>query len=87
MLALSERGRRETTGEEIVELLGAGVKAADHVIESRGVRGCPSDRVGSRTGFDSNGKPSSKMTLDFPNLADFAGIESIGLYLYGIYCL
>ena len=34
MLALSERGRRETTREEIIELLGAGPKAADHVIES-----------------------------------------------------
>ena len=34
MLALSERGRRETTREEIVELLGAGPKAADHAIES-----------------------------------------------------
>src|SRR5271165_3269906 len=34
VLVLSERGRRETTREEIVELLGAGPKAADHVIES-----------------------------------------------------
>ena len=34
MLALSERGRRETTRTEIVELLGATPKAADHVIES-----------------------------------------------------
>ncbi len=34
VLALSESGRRETTREEIVELLGAGPKAADHVIES-----------------------------------------------------
>jgi predicted transcriptional regulator of viral defense system len=34
VLALSERGRRETTREEIVQLLGAGPKAADHVIES-----------------------------------------------------
>jgi len=34
VLALSERGRRETTRAEIVELLGATPKAADHVIES-----------------------------------------------------
>jgi predicted transcriptional regulator of viral defense system len=34
VLALSERGRRETTRHEIVDLLGAGPKAADHVIES-----------------------------------------------------
>ena len=34
VLVLSELGRRETTREEIVELLGAGPKAADHVIES-----------------------------------------------------
>jgi len=34
VLALSERGSRETTRKEIVELLGARVKAADHVIES-----------------------------------------------------
>ena len=34
VLDLSERGRRETTRKEIVELLGAGSKAADHVIES-----------------------------------------------------
>ena len=35
VLALASAGRRETTREEIVELLGAGVKAADHVIGSR----------------------------------------------------
>ena len=34
MLALTERRRRETTREEIVELLGGSPKAADHVIES-----------------------------------------------------
>jgi predicted transcriptional regulator of viral defense system len=34
VLALSERGRRETTRTEIVELLGGTPKAADHVIES-----------------------------------------------------
>jgi predicted transcriptional regulator of viral defense system len=34
VLALSERGSRETTRKEIIELLGARVKAADHVIES-----------------------------------------------------
>jgi predicted transcriptional regulator of viral defense system len=34
VLALSERGRRETTRAEIVELLGVTPKAADHVIES-----------------------------------------------------
>src|SRR6516162_2314380 len=36
VLALSERGRRETTREKIVELLGAGPKAADLVVESLG---------------------------------------------------
>ena len=34
VLALNERGRREATREEIIELLGGGPKAADHVIES-----------------------------------------------------
>jgi predicted transcriptional regulator of viral defense system len=34
VLALSERGQRETTRAEIVELLGATPKAADHVIAS-----------------------------------------------------
>ena len=33
MLALTERGRREATRTEIVDLLGGSVKAADHVIE------------------------------------------------------
>jgi predicted transcriptional regulator of viral defense system len=34
VLALTERGRREATRAEIVELLGGRAKAADHVIES-----------------------------------------------------
>ena len=34
VLALTERGRREATRAEIVDLLGGSVKAADHVIES-----------------------------------------------------
>lgn len=34
VLALSERGRREATRAEIVDLLGGSAKAADHVIES-----------------------------------------------------
>jgi predicted transcriptional regulator of viral defense system len=34
VLALSERGQRETTRPEIIELLGVTPKAADHVIES-----------------------------------------------------
>jgi len=34
VLALTERGQRETTREEIVELLGGIPKVADHVIES-----------------------------------------------------
>jgi predicted transcriptional regulator of viral defense system len=34
VLALSERGRREATRAEIVDLLGGSVKAADHVIEA-----------------------------------------------------
>jgi predicted transcriptional regulator of viral defense system len=34
VLALTERGRREATRGEIVELLGGSAKAADHVIES-----------------------------------------------------
>src|SRR5271155_1890962 len=34
VLALSERGQRETTRTEIVELLGGTPKAADHIIES-----------------------------------------------------
>lgn len=34
VLALTERGQRETTREEIVELLGGSPKVADHVIES-----------------------------------------------------
>jgi predicted transcriptional regulator of viral defense system len=34
VLALTERGQRETTREEIVELLGGSLKVADHVIES-----------------------------------------------------
>jgi predicted transcriptional regulator of viral defense system len=34
VLALTERGRREATRAEIVELLGGSAKAADHVIES-----------------------------------------------------
>jgi predicted transcriptional regulator of viral defense system len=34
VLALSERGQRETTRAEIIRLLGATPKAADHVIES-----------------------------------------------------
>jgi predicted transcriptional regulator of viral defense system len=34
VLALNEKGRREATREEIIELLGGGPKAADHVIES-----------------------------------------------------
>lgn len=34
VLALTERGRREATRAEIVELLGGSTKAADHVIES-----------------------------------------------------
>jgi len=34
VLALTERGRREATRGEIVDLLGGSVKAADHVIES-----------------------------------------------------
>jgi predicted transcriptional regulator of viral defense system len=34
VLALTERGQRETTRQEIVELLGGNPKVADHVIES-----------------------------------------------------
>src|SRR6202451_409598 len=34
VLALSERGRREATRGEIVDLVGGSAKAADHVIES-----------------------------------------------------
>jgi predicted transcriptional regulator of viral defense system len=34
VLALNERGRREATRAEIIELIGGGPKAADHVIES-----------------------------------------------------
>ena len=34
VLALAERGRREATRAEIVDLLGGSTKAADHVIES-----------------------------------------------------
>jgi len=34
VLALTERGRRETTRAEIIELLGGSPKAADHVIEA-----------------------------------------------------
>jgi predicted transcriptional regulator of viral defense system len=34
VLALTERGRRESTRAEIVDLLGGSAKAADHVIES-----------------------------------------------------
>lgn len=34
MLALTERGQREATRAEIIDLLGSGVKAADHVIAS-----------------------------------------------------
>src|ERR1700721_749408 len=34
VLALTERGRREATRGEIIDLLGGSVKAADHVIES-----------------------------------------------------
>jgi predicted transcriptional regulator of viral defense system len=34
ILALTERGRREATRAEIVDLLGVSTKAADHVIES-----------------------------------------------------
>ena len=34
ILALNERGRREATRKEIIELLGGFPKAADHVIES-----------------------------------------------------
>src|ERR1700723_2035404 len=34
VLALTERGRREATRAEIVELLGGGARAADHVIEA-----------------------------------------------------
>jgi predicted transcriptional regulator of viral defense system len=34
VLALTERGQRETTRREIVELLGGSPKVADHVIES-----------------------------------------------------
>ena len=34
VLALTEQGKRETTREEIVELLGGSPKVADHVIES-----------------------------------------------------
>ena len=34
VLALTERGRREATRAEIVDLLGGSAKAADHVIES-----------------------------------------------------
>jgi predicted transcriptional regulator of viral defense system len=34
VLTLTERGQRETTREEIVELLGGSPKVADHVIES-----------------------------------------------------
>jgi len=34
VLALTEQGQRETTREEIVELLGGSPKVADHVIES-----------------------------------------------------
>ena len=34
MLALTERGQRETTRKEIVDLLGGTAKVADHVIES-----------------------------------------------------
>lgn len=34
MLALTERGQREVTRAEIVNLLGGSVKAADHVIEA-----------------------------------------------------
>jgi len=33
VLALTERGRREATRAEIVDLLGGSAKAADHVIE------------------------------------------------------
>jgi predicted transcriptional regulator of viral defense system len=34
VLALNERSRRQATRKEIIELLGGGPKAADHVIES-----------------------------------------------------
>jgi predicted transcriptional regulator of viral defense system len=34
VLALNESGQREATREKIIELLGGGAKAADHVIES-----------------------------------------------------
>src|SRR5438093_11075912 len=34
VLALSEQARRETTREEIIELLGVSPEAADHVIRS-----------------------------------------------------
>jgi predicted transcriptional regulator of viral defense system len=34
VLALNESGQREATREKIIELLGGGPKAADHVIES-----------------------------------------------------
>jgi predicted transcriptional regulator of viral defense system len=34
VLALTERGRRETTRAEVVDLLGGSVKSADHVIEA-----------------------------------------------------
>lgn len=34
VLALNETGQREATREKIIELLGGGAKAADHVIES-----------------------------------------------------
>ena len=34
VLALTERGQREATRSEIMQLLGGSAKAADHVIES-----------------------------------------------------
>src|ERR1700730_15166682 len=39
VLALTERGRREATRAEIVELLGGSIKAADHVIEALRLKG------------------------------------------------
>src|ERR1700683_619525 len=39
VLALTERGQREATRAEIVDLLGGTAQAADHVIESLGRKG------------------------------------------------
>jgi hypothetical protein len=47
VLALTERGRREATRAEIVDLLGGSAKAADHVIESLRRKGCSNGRRGA----------------------------------------